>query len=165
MKYLTIVNNEQYEIEIQKDGSLLVNGEQREVDFLSLGPSLYSLLMNDQSWQIVIDEDGGRKAVMMRGRMYEAQVLDERALLMTQRKGGLGVVSGEVRSPMPGLIVAVPVEVGQSVQQGETIAILESMKMQNELKSMIDGVVQSIHCEAGQTIDKGAVLVIVAAEE
>ncbi len=93
--------------------------------------------------------------------VYEAQVLDERALMMAMRRGGLGGGSGEVPAPMPGLIVTVPVAVGQEVSQGQTVVILESMKMQNELKSPISGVVESVAVEAGQTVDKNQILIVI----
>lgn len=165
MKYVTIINKKQYEIEIQKDGSVLVNGETRHVDFLALDPSLYSVITDTASLQVVIDEDKGHYSIMMGGRLYEGQVLDERALLLAQRKGGLGGSSGDVNSPMPGLIVTVPVEQGQAVKQGQTVIILESMKMQNELKAPVDGVISTIHVSAGQTVDKGAVLVTIQPAE
>jgi len=161
MKYVTILNNEQYEIEIQRDGSLLVNGEQREIDFLNLGPALYSVITNNKSLEAVIEEDSGNVSVMLGGRLYEMQVLDERALMMAMRKGGLGGGSGEVPSPMPGLIVTVPVAVGDVVTQGQTVVILESMKMQNELKSPIDGTVSEILVEAGQSVEKNAMLIVI----
>lgn len=161
MKYVTILNNEQYEIEITRDGGLLVNGEPREMDFLKLGPSLYSVIANNQSLQAVIEEESGNVNVLLGGRMYETQVLDERALMMAMRKGGLGGGSGEIPAPMPGLIVTVPVEIGQEVTQGQTVVILESMKMQNELKSPVDGVVTQINVEAGQSVEKNALLIII----
>ena len=47
MKYVTTVNGKHFEIEVGNDGRLLVNGAERQVDFLSLGPSLYSVIMNN----------------------------------------------------------------------------------------------------------------------
>ncbi|MFW5709207.1 MAG: biotin/lipoyl-containing protein [Chloroflexota bacterium] len=161
MKYVTILNGEQYEVEIDKEGRILLNGEPREVDFLALGPSLYSVITDNLSLQAVIEEERGEVSVLMGGRLYEMQVLDERALMMAQRRGGLGGGSGEITAPMPGLVVAVPVETGQEVIQGQTVVILESMKMQNELKSPVDGVVDMINVSAGQSVDKNAVLVVV----
>ena len=144
MKYLAVINQQSYEIEIDNDGGILVNGEARDVDFLNLGGSLYSIITEYKSLEAVIDDDEGKIAVMMDGRLFDTQVLDERAMLMVQRRGGLSSGSGEVHAPMPGLIVMVTVEMGQEVDQGDTLVILESMKMQNELRSPIAGTVRSI---------------------
>ena len=161
MKYVTEVNGRRYEIEVGNEGQLLVNGEARQVDFLSLGPSLYSIIMNNQSLQVVIDGEQGRFDVLMHGHLYESTVMDEHAMMLARRRGGSFSRSGDVSAPMPGLIVQVPVEIGQQVAQGETLVILESMKMQNELQSPVGGTVESIHCSHGQTVDKGELLLVV----
>ncbi len=160
-RYVTIINDQQFEIEITRDGTLLVNGEPRHVDFLELGQSLYSLITESRSIEAVIEENKHKVDVLLGGRLYEGMVLDERALMMAQRRGGLGGGSGEVRSPMPGLIVSVAVQPGEQITPGQTVVILESMKMQNELKATIAGVVASVHISAGQTVDKDALLVTV----
>ena len=76
MKYVTIINGTQFEIEILSDGTLLVNGERREVDFFSLGASLYSVIMDNQSYAVVIEEKDGEYQVQMRGHLYTLEVLD-----------------------------------------------------------------------------------------
>ena len=163
MKYVAVINDHSFEIEIDSDGQIEVNGEARDVDFLNLGGSLYSIITENRSLEAVIDDDEGKIAVMMDGRLIETQVLDERAVLLAQRRGGLGMRSGEVHAPMPGLIVSVTVEKGQAVAQGETLVILESMKMQNELQSPISGTVQSIHVSSDQTVDKNDLLIEIQA--
>ena len=163
MKYLTIINDRRFEIEVDNDGRVLIDGQERDVDFLNLGGSLFSLITENKSFEAVIDDEEGRIDVMMRGRLFEAQVLDERAMLLMQRRGGLTVSSGEVHAPMPGLIVEVAAVLGGEVAQGQTVIILESMKMQNELKSPIDGLVRAIHVEAGQAVDKSDLLVEIKA--
>ncbi len=159
MKYVAIINDQHYEIEIDNTGSVLVNGEARDVDFLNLGGSLFSVITENRSFEAVIDDDEDKIAVMMTGRLFETQVLDERAMLMMQRRGAPASGSGEVHAPMPGLIVEVTTQQGAAVSQGDTLVILESMKMQNELKSPTDGLVSAIHIEAGQAVDKNDLLV------
>lgn len=160
MKYITIINDKQFEIEIQKDGTLLVNGQPRSVDFLALGPSLYSIIMDNRSLELVIEERHGGYDVLMQGRLYEGHVLDERAQLLATRRGGLGMDSGEIniKSPMPGFIVSILVVEGQEVKAGETLVVLESMKMQNELKAPRDGVVQRVHTEPGHSVEQNKLL-------
>ena len=102
MKYITIIHDTQFEIEIGNDGQVTVNGEPRDVDFLSLGPSLYSLITDNRSLQVVVEGESGHYDVLMNGHLYTSQVLDERAMLMAQRRGGLMGGSGEINSPMPG---------------------------------------------------------------
>jgi biotin carboxyl carrier protein len=164
MKYVTTINSKSFEIEIQRDGSLLVNGERREVDFLALGPSLYSILMDGRSHELVIEEREDDIEVLLRGKLYSGTVLDERAQLMAERRGAMISETGEmsIKAPMPGLVVIVPVAVGDEVSAGQTVIILESMKMQNELKSPRDGVVQHINVAAGQSVEQNKILVTIA---
>lgn len=165
MKYVTILNGEQYEVEIDKDGNISVNGTPHHVDFMDLGSSLYSIISNNKSVELVIEDEGGTVSVQMGGRLYETQVLDERALLLAQRRGGLSSSSGEVTAPMPGLIVAIQVNEGDTVTKGQTVVILESMKMQNELKASIDGVVTSVSTTAGKSVDKNDLLIVITPPE
>ena len=59
---------------------------------------------------------------------------------------------------MPGMVVAIPVEVGQSVGKGENLIILESMKMQNELKAPREGSITGIRVKPGDSVDQNQVL-------
>lgn len=165
MKYVTLINDQSYEIEIDHEGQVLVNGEARDVDFLNLGGDLFSVITENRSLEAVINDDEGAVAVMMSGRQFEAQVLDERAMLMMQRRGTQTTGSGEVKAPMPGLIVEVTIERDASVAKGDTVVVLESMKMQNELKSPIEGVARAVHVEAGQAVDKNELLVEIRAPQ
>jgi len=163
VKYITTISNRTYEIEILPDGRVLLNGQPRDVDFLSLDASLYSIITNNRSLEALIEEHAGEYQVLIGGRRYEGQVLDERDQLLRARAGGQVDQTGEVsiKAPMPGLIVAVPVEEGQAVKAGQTVVILESMKMQNELKAPRDGTVQRISVAPGQSVEQKKVLVTI----
>jgi pyruvate carboxylase subunit B len=115
------------------------------------------------SHNLVIEEREGEVQVLVRGRLFTSKVMDERTLLMAQRTGGGIADTGEasIKSPMPGLVVAVSIEVGQEVKAGQTVLILESMKMQNELKAPRDGVVQAVHVAAGQSVEQNKILVTI----
>lgn len=64
-----------------------------------------------------------------------------------------------VRSFIPGLILEVLVQPGDTVRRGQGIAILEAMKMQNEVQATADGVVRAVHVEPGRLVAKGELLV------
>jgi propionyl-CoA carboxylase alpha chain len=64
-----------------------------------------------------------------------------------------------IQSPMPGLVVAIPVTVGQEVKTGETVAVIEAMKMQNILKAERDGVIKAVGAKAGDPVAADDVLV------
>ncbi len=162
MKYFTTVNGQAYEVEINREGEVIVNGEVRHVDFKTMGVNrIYSLLIDNQSFEAVVEDRDGKYQVLMAGDLYEVDVTDERTMRLAQASGTLAGASGEatVRSPMPGTIVAIPITVGQEVTKGMPIVILESMKMQNELKAPRDGVIHHINVKAGDNVDQNQVLV------
>lgn len=163
MKYVILINDRRFEVEIDKNGQLLIDGAPREVDFLHLGDSLYSIIIENQSYETVIEEDEATYEVLMRGHRYPVQVMDERAQLLASRRGGLAAETGEIsiKAPMPGLIVALPVSEGETVVAGQTVAILESMKMQNELKTPREGTVQRVSVTTGQSVEQNKLLITI----
>ena len=66
-----------------------------------------------------------------------------------------------IDAPMPGKILEVKVSVGQAVKAGDTLVILEAMKMQNEIPATVDGTVKAINCSAGQSVKVRDSLVII----
>lgn len=161
MKYVAIVNERRFEIEILADGKITVDGKPHDIDFLDIGEERFSVIKDYRSAELVVEEVPTGLQVLMEGRIYEAQVLDERALLMANRKGGIKAKTGDIIAPMPGLVVEVTVKVGDHVSEGQTLVILESMKMQNELKALREGIVTSILVNNAQTVDKGATLIVI----
>ena len=67
--------------------------------------------------------------------------------------------AGELKTDMPGKVIKVLTTEGAVVNQGDTLLILEAMKMENEIKAGIDGVVKSIHVKEGQAIEAGAIMI------
>jgi propionyl-CoA carboxylase alpha chain/3-methylcrotonyl-CoA carboxylase alpha subunit len=72
-----------------------------------------------------------------------------------------------VRSPIPGLVAAIPVKAGQAVARGQTLVVVEAMKTEHSLAAPFDGVVQAVRVSAGEQVDEGVVvaLVVPAAKE
>src|SRR5687767_3352022 len=119
MKYITTSNGVPCEVEIERDGTLRVNGEARSIDFLASGdPSMFSIIMDNVSHEVLGEEREGVFEVLVHGRLFTGVVADERAQLLPTRRSGPAVESGEIsiRAPMRGLVVAVPVVEGQEVK-------------------------------------------------
>lgn len=165
MKYEVIVGGNVYTVEVTPNGSVILDGEEVAVDFDAIGFSgLYSLLVNNESFEALVERDEDTWHVLMRGTLYDVQVIDERSQLLRSRSLSLVPESGEVaiRAPMPGLVVAVPVQLGQPIEAGDNLVILESMKMENELKAPRSGHVERINVQAGDSVEQNQVLVVIA---
>ncbi|HJW48072.1 MAG TPA: acetyl-CoA carboxylase biotin carboxyl carrier protein subunit, partial [Candidatus Limnocylindria bacterium] len=74
-------------------------------------------------------------------------------------EGARAVGPAPLVAPMPGLIVRVNVQVGDAVQPGAPVVVMEAMKMENELRAQTAGVVSAVRVQPGAAVEKGAVLV------
>ena len=86
--------------------------------------------------------------------------LDERARAIRAlgTQGGKAAVAGVLTAPMPGLVVRVLVAVGERVEAGAGLIVIEAMKMENELKAPAAGTVRRVLAGPGASVEKGAVL-------
>lgn len=163
MKYLVNVGDQAYEIDINQNDEISLNDEIVDIDFATVEGGLYSLLVNNESFEAMVEERDGKWYVLLRGDLYEVDVVDQRTQLLRARAGGQVAETGEItiKAPMPGLVVAIPVEVGQEVQAGQTVIILESMKMENELKTPRAGRVERINCAPRESVEQGKPLIVI----
>jgi len=164
MKYYATVDDEEFVIEVRK-GQILVNGELLEMDFQQMpGSGVTSLLINNRSLEAVVEEQEEGWQVLIQGELYQVTVDDERSRRLASARGILGHEDGEaaIKSPMPGIIISVPVSEGDRVHKGDKVVILESMKMENELRAPRDGQVSHIKVQAGDTVEKNQVLLTIS---
>jgi pyruvate carboxylase subunit B len=120
-----------------------------------------ALRIGDRRIELLVQpaDDGSR--VVLDGVQLELAVEDERKARLARFGGGRATAAGPsvVRAPMPGLVVRVPVEVGQAVEAGQVIVVLQAMKMENELASSSAGTVRRVLAQPGQAVEQGQVLV------
>jgi len=164
MKYLTTVNDKTYTIEINDDRHVIVDGKTYDIDLMAFAVrNLYSLILDNVSHEAFVDTEGEDWQVLLKGDLYSAKVADERAVRLAKTAGGTVAPTGDfnLKAPMPGLVVTVPVAEGQTVEKGDILLILESMKMQNELKSPRAGIVQRVKVKAGDTVEQNQVMVTI----
>ncbi len=164
MKYSTTIGEKTYIIEINRDGEVTIDGQAYPMDLRAIDEVTYSLLLENNSFEALVDLGSGEDVnVLLRGRLYAVQVMDERAIRLSKAGEGGATPSGEftLKSPMPGLIVAIPVNEGEAVKKGQTLIVLESMKMENELKAPRDGIVGSIKVKMRQSVEQHQPLAVV----
>lgn len=162
MKYYSQVGQNEYEVEIV-DGKVLVNGEAVEVDLRQSGaPELYSLLYNGRSFEMLIEAERFKYGITLRGERFEVQVEDERTRRLNVGRKMVSLPEGElaIRAPIPGLVIKVLVEIGQTVTEEQPLLLLEAMKMENEIRAVRGGVVKQIVCVVGQRVEQNSVLIV-----
>lgn len=162
MRYVAVVEGQEYTVEIEHPHEVIVNGTPYSVDLESIdGTSFFSLLIGPRSYEVFVDRQKNTYYVLIEGDRYEVLVEDERLRQLRALGGAKHEEAGEalVVAPMPGLVVAVLVEEGQAVKVGDGVVILEAMKMENEIRAPRDGVVKSVRVSPGQTVNQNEVMV------
>jgi biotin carboxyl carrier protein len=165
MKYVTTIGKRVFQVEILDDHRVMLDGKLFEVDFTPIGDQpVFSLLVNGRSHEAHAVPLGEGWQVLLHGKMYEASVEDEQAVRARALSHPTVTESGEffLRAPMPGLIVRPLVSVGQVVEKGTPLVILESMKMQNELRSQRPGTVREVRIQADQAVEQNQVLIVIS---
>jgi len=144
--------------------------------------SQYDLVINGSPYAVeIVNVSGGRASVMVNGELYEVELpvhrqaqagqtgtpIAARPRPAVQQPKKAAPVSqaaagGEVlTAPMPGHILSVSVRVGQSVNVGDTLLVMEAMKMENPIKSHVAGKISAVRVEKGQDVGVGDVLVVI----
>lgn len=139
-----------------------VDGHEFMVDGRRTGRNNYSLLIDNRSFEVDVDTTEDEYRVLMDGRTYRIHMSDERQVRFGGRQSGIEV-SGrqEVKIPMPGKVVAVLVNEGDTVAKGQGMVIVEAMKMENEVRAPGDGEVKELRVKTGESVESGQVLAIV----
>jgi biotin carboxyl carrier protein len=102
----------------------------------------------------------GRYTLWLDGFRHEVEALDERTRAIRELAAASAGPSGPapVMAPMPGMIVRITAEVGDQVQPGQGLVVMEAMKMENELRATAAGTVRAILVQPGMAVEKGAIL-------
>lgn len=111
--------------------------------------------------EVEISDDGNWLA-SVEGRTFKIELPDSGPVVKKKRlAGGKKKKSGTVSANIPGKIVTIEVEMGQRVEEGQVILILEAMKMQNEIQAPVTGTVTAVNCKEGQSIEANVPLVVI----
>jgi acetyl/propionyl-CoA carboxylase alpha subunit len=116
------------------------------------------ILVDDEGHDLCLNSRRGGYEIFLGSERIEVDIVDERELLAKTIQGSGPKGPQEVRADMPGVVVSLDCEVGQAVEEGQTLLILEAMKMQNPISSESAGKVAKLHVEAGQAVAAGDLL-------
>lgn len=164
MKYIVQLNDQRKGVSIEPDGmsyeaeqpvrAELSDIEGSPVRMVKLGTHVYRVVAEKRQGK-------GRYTLWVDGYRFEAEALDERTRSIRDLSAASAGPSGPapIIAPMPGLIVRVNVSVGDRVEAGQGLVVMEAMKMENELRATAAGTVKSVEVAPGTAVEKGALLV------
>ncbi len=157
--YCVSIGEREYQVKV--NGShLSLDGEPVNFDLVSLnGNGLHVLRRGNQRIELYLSaQQRGAYEVLVGGRRVIARV-DPAG---RRRRHRADRAAGDLVAPMPGVVIAVPAQVGDTVAQGQVLAVLESMKMQMQVRAPFAGRVARVNAVAGAQVEKGALLVRVS---
>jgi propionyl-CoA carboxylase alpha chain len=139
------------------------DGPEQPVRFEQVHGPLRSLTLGERTVELMAATTDNAVRLAIGGLAYRAEVLDDaHARLATVTAGrSAGHARRELKAPMPGLLVKILCQVGDTIEPGQPLAVLQAMKMENELSIPRAGTVTSIATEPGQIVEQGQVLLIV----
>jgi 3-methylcrotonyl-CoA carboxylase alpha subunit len=161
-----------------------INNDIFEVEFLKIKDTAYSIKINEETFDVCgrFDADNELRC-KINGNYYQASCSEDekgngyvtidaytfhikrkdvlpKEMSVSELLESAGVVSNEVKPPMPGRIVKIEVEQGQEVEKGQVLLILESMKMENQILAQKKGKIKEIFIEQGQMVDGNQILLL-----
>ncbi len=165
MEYTFQVGDDEHAVTVEKRGEgYVVNADGRELDveLVAVGEGRYVLVADGEVTDVVIARDGARRYVAVNGYVI---ALDEGG---EERAGAVAeeVVAGvqTIRAPMPGKVVKVAAAAGDAVAKGQTVVVVEAMKMEHRLAAAGPGVIKSILCAEGRNVAAAEALAEVEVE-
>ena len=139
----------------------MVDGREHRVRLLGTGPGRLDLLLDGVSCRIHLVRDGTATILFQDGRCYRLEKVDpELTLRHLHHHHDQGL-----EAPMPGLVRSVGVAEGEAVVRGQTLVVLEAMKMEIRVAAPGPSRVRRIHCREGEQVDRGQVLVDLESED
>jgi biotin carboxyl carrier protein len=153
MEYRFNYLNETYLIKVTKEKDKFqasLGEDDYRISDLEMKENLMTFTANGMLFRIYFARDKDRNYLSIDGELF---TIESAQTSKTGAKGVSAKAEKSVASPMPGLLVKLPVALGDKVEAGATLAIVEAMKMQNELRAQSDGVVKKINFREGDQVD------------
>jgi biotin carboxyl carrier protein len=149
-------------VELQREGEsfhVVLDGQAVEADLTKVAANSISILFAGQSFEVhVTPTHEGNLKLQSGPHEFMAEVQDPRAWRSRKHSGPQAEGRQQVLAPMPGKVIRLLVQDGETVEAGQGLVVIEAMKMQNEIRSPKNGRVERLLAKEGQTVNAGEVL-------
>jgi len=166
VKVVVTVGSESHEVEVERVAAgyrVTLDGQVLEVDARALTGAERSMRIDGASHVAAVTERAdGELTVQVAGELHTVRVEEAARHAIRTRGGAAGAQGQTLKAPLPGKITLVAVRPGDAVNRGDTLLVIEAMKMENELKAAAAGTVSEVHVAPGQAVNPGDVLLVIA---
>jgi len=164
-EYIATVNGNKRVFKLLDTGKIVLNEKEIEYSLLKISDYSYLLKIGNKVYDITSTALSSEKfGFLVDGHYFETTVrtkLQEKAQELQSIKNKANH-HDIIKSPMPGMILKIKKKVGDSIEMGESVVILEAMKMENDLHSPSSGIVKEILVKEGSSVEKDAVLLTIS---
>jgi biotin carboxyl carrier protein len=153
-----------HDVEVEREGeaySVNVDGERHDIELVGVDGAVASLRFPSSGRNLRITYHQGANGswrITVGQREFDLEVLTPAEAVQAKSTAGDSGPS-RLTAPIPGKVVAVKIDVGDVVEPGQALIVLEAMKMENELAADQSAKVAAIHVAAGDTVEGGELLV------
>jgi biotin carboxyl carrier protein len=163
MKLQAKVDDVTHEVEIRRDGRSVfarVDGREYELEASEPEPNIYLLKHEGRIYEFFVNP-GDTAIVSSSSGDVSVRLIDPKKLRSAGSAGDHADGAAEIKTAMPGKVVRVMAAIGDEVEKGDPVLVVEAMKMQNDLKAPKAGTVKEIRVSEGATVGAGDVLAVV----
>lgn len=162
--YKVTFEDRELSVDLEAPGSAIIDGNAVQYDMESVEKDCWNVIANHKSYNVRLIERNDIEKTMtllVNNRSYTVSLRDRFDELLDKMgmSVGAGAQLNELKAPMPGLVVDVITTPGSAVEKGETLLILEAMKMENVIKAAGTSTVKALHIVKGQTVEKNQLLI------
>jgi len=161
MIYEVTIAEKVYRVELvrtEQQWKCKLDGHELPLDVVYAQDGMLSLLLQGKSYEVKQETVGAESNVVVGQERFSATVRDPRSFRSRRHSGASEQGVMKIKAPMPGKVVRILAPAGTQVEMGQSVVVIEAMKMQNELKAPKTGVVKKINVEEGAAVDAGQAL-------
>jgi biotin carboxyl carrier protein len=160
-EFVVTISGKRREVRVLSPQTLSLDGQVYAYELISIDSSNYILRIDDKFFHISYHKKkNGEFLVTVDSETYDVLIqtsLQEKAAKLIEHKTA-GSRKIDIIAPMPGMLLKIKKGKGERIRQGESIMILEAMKMENDIKSPKEGVILDIHVQESKAVEKGELL-------
>lgn len=142
-----------------KSYKFTINGNQYNVEVNAVSGNIADVTVNGTPYQVEMEEAPSVPSVSVQTVQSAAKPSAPATVPQPNAKPAPSGAGKAVKSPLPGVILSINVNVGDAVKAGQTVAVLEAMKMENDIQAEFDGTVTAINAAKGDSVLEGAAIV------
>lgn len=164
MKFIVTLGTQSHAVDVTEDNGryrITIGERVWDVDARLTAQGISSLIIDGVSYVADVEDHAGACLVEVGGESYPIDVEDHTRYIIRTRGGAGGGAGGQtVKAPLPGKITHVAVRAGEAVTPGQSLVVIEAMKMENELKAPRAGRVREVLVGERQAVETGALLLV-----